>query len=93
MTQENIREDFTFDSAGRYYTLDLPLKLGPDDPEDQLFLELYRNLTYFVLIHDPEYFLFNVNPIALPTATQKFKTTKKNRSKKKKLDSWYFRLE
>ena len=48
LTQENLREDFTLNYAGRYYTLDLPMKIVPDDSEDQLFLELNTNLTYTI---------------------------------------------
>ena len=72
LTQENLREDFTLNYAGRYYTLDLPMRIGPDYHEDQLYLELNTNQAYTVLIHDPEYFLYNVNPIALPTTSRRF---------------------
>ena len=87
LTQENLREDFTLNYAGRYFTLDLPMKIGPDDNVDQIFLELNTNLTYTVLIHDPEYFLYNENPIALPTTTRRF--TAKDRMS----NSWLNRLE
>ena len=87
LTQENPREDFTLNYAGRYYTLNLPMKIGPDDHEDQLFLELNTNLTYTVLIHDPEFFLYNVNPIALPITTRRFA------AQDIRPNAWFSRLE
>lgn len=88
LTHENVREDFTLNYGGRYYTLDLPIKIGPDDSKDQLFLELNRNLTYKIFIHDPRYFLFSINPVALPTATREFTAN----NKKSKPDSWFYSL-
>ena len=87
LTQENSREDFTLVWAGRYYTLNLPIKIGLDDSMDQLFLGLNTNLTYTVFIHDPDYFLFNINPIALPATMRKF------RSKKENPNSWFYSLK
>ena len=87
LTEENVREDFTLNYAGRYYTLDLPMKIGPDDNEDQIFLELNTNLTFTLLIHDPEYFLYNLNPIALPTTTRRFTATDR------RPNVWFYRLE
>ena len=85
--QEYFNEDFTSVWAGIYYTLKLPLKIGPNYSEDQLFLGLNSNLTYTVFVHDPEYFLFNLNPIALPTIMRKF-TTKTDLP-----NSRYYRME
>ena len=87
VTQENIREDFTSNYAGRYFTLDLPMKIGPEAHEDQLFLELNTNQTYSVFIHDPQYFLYNMNPIALPTTMKRFT------AKAIMPNSWYYKLE
>ena len=87
LTQESLREDFTLNYAGRYYTLDLPMKIGPNDDEDQIFLELNTNLTYTLLIHDPKYFLYNVNPIGLPTTRRTFTATDT------KPNVWFHRLE
>ena len=50
-----MREDFTSVFPGIYFTLDLPIKIGPNDYNDQLFLGLNTNLTYVVFVHDPEY--------------------------------------
>ena len=87
LTQENLREDFTSNFAGRYYTLDLPMRIGPDYHEDELFLELNTNQTYTVFIHDPQYFLYNMNPIALPTTMKRFT------AKAIMPNSWYYKLE
>ena len=81
LTQEFLTEAFTSTWAGRYYTLSLPLKIGPDSYQDQLFLALNTNLTYTVFVHDPEYFLFNLNPIALPTIMRKFNSNSKPKSR------------
>ena len=75
---ENMREDFTSVFPGIYFTLELPIKIGPNDHNDQLFLGLNTNLTYVVFVHDPEYFMFNLNPVAIPAATKKFQHTKKS---------------
>ena len=85
LAQEFLSEDFTSVWAGRYFTLNLPLKIGPNYSKVQLFLGLHTNLTFTVFIHDPDYFLFNLNPIGLPTTMRKF-TTKKDKS-------WYYRME
>ena len=88
LTDENVKEDFTLNYPGRYYTLDLPMKIGPDDDEDQIFLELNTNLSYTLFIHDPEYFfVYNVNPIALPTKTITFTASDR------KPNAWFYRLE
>ena len=72
---------------GIYFTLDLPIKIGPNDHNDQLFLGLNTNLTYVVFVHDPEYFMFNVNPVAIPAATKKFTTHKKEPNR------FYYRMD
>ena len=74
LRQEFLSEDFTSVWAGRYFTLNLPLKIGPNYSKDQLFFSLHSNLTFTVFVHDPDYFLFNLNPIALPTTMRKFTT-------------------
>ena len=84
LTEELVREDFTSTWAGIYFTLRLPFKVGLDYHDDQFFLPLSTNLTYTVFVHDPDYFLYNMNPIALPAQMVKF-TTKK--------ESWFYRME
>ena len=74
ITEEVFREDFTSIWAGRYYTLNLSLTIGPHSDEDQVFIGLNKNSTYTIFVHDPHYFLFNENPIALPTIMRRFQT-------------------
>ena len=85
--RENMREDFTSVFPGIYFTLDLPINIGPNDYNDQLFLSLNTNLTYVVFVHDPDYFMFNVNPVAIPAASNKFTTHKKEPNK------FYYRMD
>ena len=73
-TEDFLREDFTSTWAGRYYTLDLPGKIGPHSDVDQIFLGLTSNLTYTIFVHDPKYLFFNENPNALPTIMSRFET-------------------
>ena len=87
LTQELVSEDFTSVWAGRYYTLNLPMKIGQNSYEHQFFLGLKSNLTYRLFVHDPKYFIYTFNPIALPTAMRKFTTTTK------KPNSWYYTLQ
>ena len=79
LTQEILKEDFTNSWSGRYYTLNLDTKIGPNVDDDMLFLELKANvkLEYTIFLHDPKYFLFNENPIALPTIMKRMQGLKK----------------
>ena len=86
-TKENIREDFTSVWCGISYTLLLPTKIGPDYYRHQIFLELDTNLSYTVFIHDPDYFLFNVNPTVLPATVGEFTT------QKEKPNSWLYKVQ
>ena len=65
----------------------MPIKIGPNDHNDQLFLGLNTNLAYVVFVHDPEYFMFNVNPVSIPAATKKFTTHKKEPNR------FYYRMD
>ena len=69
--ENEIIEDFTASRAGRLFTLNLPLKIGPDDYKDQLFLSLKTKFVK-IMLHDPNYFIFNDNPVGLPTAMTVF---------------------
>ena len=66
LTEEKFTEDSTHRWSGRYYTLNLSFKLGPNDATDQLYL-LLGNTTLFttLFIHDPKFFLYTDNPDAL----------------------------
>ena len=86
LTEAILSEGFVRTWGGRYYTLNLPLKFGPSY-HSELFICLNTGLTYKLSIHDPDYFLLNQNPNALPTRSKKFRTTMKSTT------SWYYRLE
>ena len=59
-------EDFSHAWLGRCYTMRLNRKLGPDYRTDELFLHLNPALNYYTFVHDPDYFIINSNPVALP---------------------------
>ena len=67
LQDSEIIEDFTATRAGRLITLTLPIKIGPDDYSDQFFLALEPTFVQ-IMLHDPNYFIFNDNPVGLPTA-------------------------
>ena len=87
LTGGNVREDFTFSRAGIYFTFSLPLKIGTNSLKDKLQIALNANLSYLVFIHDPNYFLFNGNPKAIPGEMRRLDTY---RTKPK---NWHYRLE
>ena len=60
-----VSEDFTSVWAGRQYTLELPLKIGPDYLEDQFILLLAQRIVH-IYIHDPGFFIVNSNPVGPP---------------------------
>ena len=47
--RENMREDFTSVFPGIYFSLDLPIKIGPNDHNDQLFLGLTSPMLFLSL--------------------------------------------
>ena len=71
-----VRGAFTEDYAGaaRYYTFNLNSTIGTDGSKDQIFLLLFPNFVYTIFIHDPDYFLYSNNPVALPTIMTQFDT-------------------
>ena len=74
--RESLREVFNEDYAGatRYYTFNLNSTIGTDGSEDQIFLLLFPDFVYTIFIHDPDYFLYSHNPVALPTIMTQFDT-------------------
>ena len=64
-------------SAGIIYTMNLPLKIGPNDMDTQFFLFLAPALVN-VMLHDPHFFIYNDNPYGVPTATQVFDAGRQN---------------
>jgi hypothetical protein len=62
MTKQNIKEEFTKPSWGRYYSLDAPLKMTPDYEETQIIFLLSYHHTYYILMHDTNFFFGIYNP-------------------------------
>ena len=75
LTKDMFTEDSTHTWSGRYYTLNLPFNIGPNDSTDQLYLFL-ANTSLFttVFIHDPKFFVYTDNPDALPMEFISFET-------------------
>ena len=71
-------EDFMVGWMGRSYTLNISQKVGSDYKRDQLFLTFDSNLKYDIYIHDPNYFVININPVGPPVLNLELnpKTTK-----------------
>ena len=75
LTEELLTEDSTQQWTGRYYTLTLPLTIGPDTEEDYVYLLLSQiTFHYQIFVHDPKFFIFSDNPIAFPMEQRLFKT-------------------
>ena len=63
--KNNWVEDVTQSYYGRSYTLELKgqvAKIGPSDAEHQLFIHLLHNATYYIEIHDGNFYLGFMNP-------------------------------
>ena len=69
--KNNLTTDLGDNFAGLIYTINLPLKVGPNDMETQFFLFLAPTFLN-VMLHDPNFFIYNDNPYGVPTATQVF---------------------
>ena len=68
-----VSEDFSISWAGRIFTIELPLKIGPNYDKDQIYLFFAPNYTTVHLyLHDSRYFIVNYNPVGLPTLITKF---------------------
>ena len=68
-----VTEDIAVSWAGRLFTIKLPLRIGPNFDEEQLFLLLSPNYTNIELyFHDSKYFILNENPFGPPTLVSKF---------------------
>ena len=87
LTRDIVREDFTYDWAGIYFTLTLPLTIGTELTSDAIIMGIFANLNYLVFIHDPEYFLLNDNPTAIPGELRRLNTYEM------KPETCFFRLE
>ena len=69
------------------FTFSLPLKIGTNSFKDKLQIAINANLSHLVFIHDPDYFLFNGNPKAIPGEMRRLDTYRK------KPKTWHYRLE
>ena len=69
--ENNVSETLATSRTGLIFTLNLPLKIGPDDSETQFFLFLSPTFVY-VMLHDPNFFILNDNPYGLPTVITVF---------------------
>ena len=58
-------EDYTASLTGRQYSFDLPFTIGTNGNDEQLFLFLLPDHVYTIFLHDPHYFVYNTNPVAL----------------------------
>ena len=70
MASELWREDFTFTGPmfGRFYTLEYPHLRGSNWRTDDinLHVNVSDDLTRRIFIHDPNYFVINMDPLAIP---------------------------
>lgn len=87
LTPKIIREDFTSDWPGIYFTLNLPINIGTNIGSNMILIGINRDLSYLLFIHDPEYFLLNDNPTVIPGAIRGIDTNEAEPH------SWRFRLE
>ena len=75
LTKNMLTEDSTNSWSGIYYTLNLPLNIGPDDYKDQIYIFLSNiTLEYSIFVHDPKFFIYSNNPVALRMETRSFNT-------------------
>ena len=74
LTKEMLTEDSTDLWSGRFYTLNLPLTIGPDDDTDQVYIFLSNiSMEYQLFIHDPKFYIYSDNPV-LPMEVRSFNT-------------------
>ena len=88
LTEEILREDFTFNWPGIYFTLTLPLKMDTDVMDNMILIGLNKDLNYIFFVHDREYFLLNDNPTAIPGEMRLLDVSNEEKPKR-----WQYRLE
>ena len=59
--ENNVSESLATSRTGLIFTLNLHLKIGPNDSETRFFLFLSPTFVY-VMLHDPNFFILNDNP-------------------------------
>ena len=75
VTKDVLTEDSCHSRSGRFYSLNLPLTIGPDDDKDQVFLFLSNiTLQYQLFIHDPKFFVYSDNLVGIPMEVRVFST-------------------
>ena len=75
LTKDMFTEDSTHSYTGKYYTLNLPFNIGPADHTDQLYLFLSNTtLSTTIFVHDPKFFVYTDNPVAIPMEATFFET-------------------
>ena len=65
LTKDLVREDF-IQLYGKYFSLHLTFNIGPDDLRDQMYILLSPGFVYQILIHDPDFFIYNESPATIP---------------------------
>ena len=68
-----VREDF-IKVFGKYFSLNLTFKIGPDDLMDQMYILLNPGFVFQILIHHPDFFIFNESPATIPMIMKYFDT-------------------
>ena len=51
----------------RCHTLVYTKLIGIDLREESLMFNLNKNLSYFIFLHEPDFFLLTYNPVTMPT--------------------------
>ena len=75
VTKDILTEESTHLWSGRFFTLNLPLTIGPDDDKDQVYFFLANiTLQYQLFIHDPKFFIFSDNLVGIPMEVRSFNT-------------------
>ena len=73
LTKDLVRENFS-QLFGKYFTLNMTFKIGPDDLKDQMYVLLDPQLVYRIHIHDPDFFIYTSNLAAIPMILKSFDT-------------------
>ena len=73
LTKDFVKEDFST-LFGKYFTLNMTFKIGPDYMRDQMFILLHPGFVYRIHIHDPHFFIYTENLAAIPMIMKSFDT-------------------
>ena len=75
LDKDSYSEDFTSSQKGLLYTIHMPIIIGTDDSKFQFFLVLLPRFVQ-IMVHDPDFFVYNYNPMGLPTLQTRFDANK-----------------